>query len=79
MSLEEIAVFYYWRLFHSGSKIYLGAALLKILKYLKFDSNSNVFLDIFPHLHLSKVVSVATSCFSGIMVNTTFLSMDKVI
>ena len=52
--------------------------LLKEL-YLKFGSNSNLILDVFPPVFLSKFICVASSHSSRLMVNTTFSKMDEVI
>ena len=46
---------------------------------IKFDSNSHLILDVFPPVFLSKIIFVATSHSSGLMVNTTFPVMDEVI
>ena len=45
----------------------------------KIDSNSHLMLDVFPPVFLSKVICVATSHSSGVMVNSTFPLMDGVI
>ena len=46
---------------------------------IKFDSNSRLILDFFPPVFLSKIIRVATSHSSGVMVNTTFPVIDEVI
>ena len=46
---------------------------------IKFDSNSRLILDVFPSVFLSKIIRVATSHSSGVMVNTTFPVIDEVI
>ena len=46
---------------------------------IKFDANSNLILDVFPPAFLSKIISIATSHSSGVMVNTTFSVMDEAI
>ena len=46
---------------------------------IKFDANSQLILDVFPPLFLSKIICIASSHSSGVMVNTTFPVMDAVI
>ena len=46
---------------------------------IKFDSNSRLILDVFPPVFLSKIIRVATSHSSGVMVNTTFPVIDEMI
>ena len=48
---------------------------------IKFDSNRNshLNLDVFSPVFLSKIICIAISHSSGVMVNTTFLVMDEVI
>ena len=46
---------------------------------IKFDANSHLNLDAFPPLFLSKITCIAISHSSGVMVNTSFPVMDKVI
>ena len=46
---------------------------------IKFDSNSRLILDVFLPVFLSKIIRVATSHSSGVMVNTTFPVIDEVI
>ena len=46
---------------------------------IKFDSNSHLILDVFPPVFLSKVIAVATSHSTGLMVNINFPVMDEVI
>ena len=46
---------------------------------IKFDANSQLILDVFPPLFLSKIICIASSHSSGVMVKTTFPVMDKVI
>ena len=46
---------------------------------IKFDSNSHLILDVFPPVFLSKVIVVATSHSTGLMVNINFPVMDEVI
>ena len=50
----------------------------KIYK-IKFEANSHLILDVFPPVFLSKMICIATSHTSGVMVNTTFPVMDEVI
>ena len=45
----------------------------------KFEANSHLILDVFPPVFLSKIICIATSHSSGVMVNTTFPVMDEVI
>ena len=45
----------------------------------KFEANSRLILDVFPPVFLSKIIRVATSHSSGVMVNTTFPVIDEVI
>ena len=46
---------------------------------IKFDSNSHLILNVFPPAFLSKIICVATSHSSGLMVNKIFPIMDEVI
>ena len=46
---------------------------------IKFEANSHLILDVFPPVFLSKIICIATSHSSGVMVNTTFPVMDKAI
>ena len=46
---------------------------------LKFEANSHLILDVFPPVFLSKIICIATSHSSGVMVNTTFPVVDEVI
>ena len=46
---------------------------------IKFEANSHLILDVFPPVFLLKIISIATSHLSGVMVNTTFPAMDEVI
>ena len=46
---------------------------------IKFEANSHLILDVFPPVFLSKIICIATSRSSGVMVNTTFPVMDKAI
>ena len=46
---------------------------------IKFDSNSHLILDVFFPVFLLKIIWIATSHSSGVMVNTTFPVMDEVI
>ena len=46
---------------------------------IKFDANSHLILDVFPPVFLSKIICIATSHSSDVMVNTTFPVMDEVI
>ena len=46
---------------------------------IKFDANSHLILDVFPPVFLSKIICIATSHSSGVMVNTTFPVIDEVI
>ena len=53
---------------------------LKSCKAFKIDKNkfeANIHLDIFPPVFLSKIICIATSHSSGVMVNTTFPVMNK--
>ena len=43
----------------------------------KFHSNSHLILDVFLSVFLSKIIRVATSHSSGVMVNTAFFVMDR--
>ena len=45
----------------------------------KFDANSHLILGIFPAVFLLKIMFIATSHSSGVMVNTTFSVMNEVI
>ena len=44
---------------------------------IKFEANSHLILDVFPPVFLSKIICIATSRSSGVMVNTTFPVMDE--
>ena len=46
---------------------------------IEFDANSHLILDVFPPVFLSKIICIATSHSSGVMVNTTFPVIDEVI
>ena len=46
---------------------------------IKFQANSHLILDVFPPVFLSKIICIATSHSSGVMVNTTFPVMDEAI
>ena len=46
---------------------------------IKFEANIHLILDVFPPVFLSKIICIATSHSSGVMVNTTFPVIDKVI
>ena len=46
---------------------------------IKFEANSQLILDVFPPVFLSKIICIATSRSSDVMVNTTFPVMDEVI
>ena len=46
---------------------------------IKFDANSHLILDVSPPVFLSKIVCIATSHSSDVIVNTAFLIMDKMI
>ena len=46
---------------------------------IKFQANSHLILDVFPPVFLSKIICIATSHLSGVMVNTTIPVMDKAI
>ena len=46
---------------------------------IKFETNSHAILDVFPPVFLSRIIYIATSHSSGIMVNTTFPVMNKAI
>ena len=46
---------------------------------IKFEAKSHLILDVFPPVFLSKIICIATSHSSGVMVNTTFPVMDEVI
>ena len=46
---------------------------------IKFEANSHLNLDVFPPVFLLKIICMATSHLSGVMVNTTFPVMDEVI
>ena len=45
---------------------------------IKFEANIHLILDVFPPVFLAKVICIATSHSSGIMVSTTFPVIDKV-
>ena len=44
---------------------------------IKFEANSQLILDVFPPVLLSKIICIGYS--SGAMINTTFPVMDEVI
>ena len=46
---------------------------------IKFEANSYLILDIFPHVFLPKIICIATSHSSGVMVNTAFPVTNEVI
>ena len=46
---------------------------------IKFDVNSHLTLDLFPPVFLSKLICIATSHSSCVMVNITFPVMDELI
>ena len=46
---------------------------------IKFEANSHLILDVFSPVFLSKIICIATSHSSGVMVNTTFPVLDEVI
>ena len=46
---------------------------------LKFDANSHLILDVFPPVLLLKIIFIATSHSSGVLVNRTFPVKDQVI
>ena len=46
---------------------------------IKFEANSHKILDAFLPVFLSKIMCIATSHSSGVMVNTTFSIMDEAI
>ena len=46
---------------------------------IKSEANSYLILDAFPPAFLSKIICIAISHSSGVMVNTTFLVMNEVI
>ena len=46
---------------------------------IKFEANSHLILDVFPPVFLLKIMCIATSHLTGVMVNTTFPVMDEVI
>ena len=46
---------------------------------IKFDASSHLIADGFPPVFLSKMICLATSHSSGVMVNTTFPVMDEVV
>ena len=46
---------------------------------IKFEANSHLILDVFLPVFLLKIICMATSHLSGVMVNTTFPVMDEVI
>ena len=45
---------------------------------IKFEANSHLILDVFPPVFLLKIICIATSHLTGVMVNTTFPVMDEV-
>ena len=44
---------------------------------IKFEANIHLILDVFPPVFLSKIICIATSNLSGVIVNTTFPVIDK--
>ena len=46
---------------------------------IKLEANSHLILDVFPPAFLSKIICIATSHSSGVIVNTTFPVMDEAI
>ena len=46
---------------------------------IKFEANSHLILDVFPPGFLLKIICIATSHLSGVIVNTTFPVMGEVI
>ena len=46
---------------------------------IKFEANSHLILDVLSPVFLSKVISIAISHSSGVMVNTTFPVMNEAI
>ena len=46
---------------------------------IKFEANSHLILDVFLPVFLLKIICMATSHLSGVMVNTTNSVMDEVI
>ena len=49
------------------------------IEKIKFEANSQFILDVFLPVFLSRVICIATSHSSGVMVNTTFLVMEEAI
>ena len=45
---------------------------------IKFEANSYLILDIFPPVFLPKIICIATSHSSGVLVNTTFPVTNEV-
>ena len=46
---------------------------------IKFEANIHLILDVFPPTFLSKIICIAISHSSSVMVNTTFPVMDEMI
>ena len=46
---------------------------------IKFEANIQLILDVFPTVFLLKIICIATSHLSGVMVSTTFPIMCEVI
>ena len=46
---------------------------------IKFEANIHLILDVFPPVFLSKIICIATSHSSGVMVKTAFSVMDEAI
>ena len=46
---------------------------------IKFEANSHLILQVFPPVFLSKIICIATSHSSDVIVNKTFPVMDEVI
>ena len=44
---------------------------------IKFEANIHLILGVFPPVFLSKIICIATSHLSGVIVNTTFPVIDK--
>ena len=46
---------------------------------IKFEANIHLILGVFPPVFLSKIICIATSHLSGVMVNATFSVIDQAI
>ena len=46
---------------------------------IKLEAHIHLILDVFPTVFLLKIICIATSHLSGVVVNTTFPALDEVI